>query len=199
MPKRKWTAELVVEQIRALHKKGEDLTTGAAEARNGPLVSAGERYFGNWPKALEAAGLDAASIKAIGRQRRVERISKWSRGKIISELRRLHSQGEDLSWSNMERKYQALCAAAVKKAYFGSWSKALDAAGVDYAEIKKRAREARRWRGHWRRELVEQSEAGGLAPLRARRARLGTIPTARPGWARQLLEEAKEEQREEAR
>ena len=190
MPQRRWSRELIRERIRELRRAGSDLTPSRVGEEHGALVSAAERYYGNWPSAVLAAGIDYEQVRASGRQRRSERLRKWSRERILAEIRRLQQAGEDLSWAVMERKYQPLCAAAVKACYFGSWSAALAAAGIDYDQVKAAARASRRWQARWRREL------GGKEPVPpdgAEQPRPSPPPTARAGWARDLLREQAEE------
>jgi hypothetical protein len=192
MPIRKWSRELILERIRELHEQGSDLTPSDVSARQGALVSAAERYFGNWPAAVQAAGIDYRTVRESGRRRRSERIRKWSRDKIVAEIQRLHRAGEDLSWAVMERKYQSLCAAAVKASYFGSWAAALAAAGIDYEQVKARARDARRWKSAWRKELSGK-DASPASPRRPRQAPSRTAPS---GWAKDLLREKAAEEEE---
>jgi len=195
MPQRRWSRELILERIRELRQQGSDLTPSQVGVEHGALVSAAERYFGNWPAAVQAAGIDYERVRASGRQRRSERIRKWSQARILAEIRRLHQAGEDLSWGVMERKYQPLCAAAVKGCYFGSWSAALAAAGIDYEQVKAEARASRRWKARWRRELCGREAP---PPDSAERRRQSPAPTARAGWARELLrEQAAEKERGE--
>ena len=211
MPQRRWSRELILERIRELSRQGSDLTPSQVGAQQGALVSAAERYFGNWPAAVREAGIDYERVREAGRQRRSERIRKWSRERIVAEIRRLQRAGEDLSWGVMERKYQPLCAAAVKRCYFGSWSAALAAAGIDYEQVKAAARTSRRWKVRWRKELsrrepaAHHAEAGqaqplgaGQAPVRPRRRRRSPEPTARAGWSRELLREQQAEERGKA-
>jgi len=199
MPQRRWSRELILERIRELRRQGCDLTPSQVGAQQGALVSAAERYFGNWSAAVRAAGVDYEKVRESGRRRRSERIRVWSCDKIIAEIRRLHRAGEDLSWAVMERKYQPLCAAAVKRCYFGSWAAALAAAGVDYEQVKAEARAARRWKASWRKELGGAPTAPGQkaerqAPAVSARRRRAAPPTARSGWAQDLLREQEQEQ-----
>jgi len=186
---------LILERIRELRGRGSDLTPSQVGAEHGALVSAAERYFGNWPSAVRATGVDYEQVRASGRRRRSERLRKWSRERIVAEIRRLHQAGEDLSWAVMERKYQALCAAAVKKCYFGSWSAALAAAGIDYEQIKAAARAARRWKARWRKELSAREDDARVAP--PRRPQPAAPPTAPADWAKELLREKAAEQHQQ--
>ncbi len=128
--KRKWTKERIVQEIRRLHRQGEDLSHSAAKRNHQYLVvvAVDERMFGTWREAIEAATLD------------YEEISKhrfWSNSRIIDAIRGLHDSGEDLSHEAAKNNYGALVSAASSKRYFGSWKAAIEAAGIDYADIRK--------------------------------------------------------------
>jgi hypothetical protein len=62
----------------------------------------------------------------------------WTRPRIAAELRRLHEAGQDLSYNALARKRQALVSAA--SYHFGSYRKAVERAGIEYAEIVRRPR-----------------------------------------------------------
>lgn len=53
----------------------------------------------------------------------------WSKSKITATLAHMHRSGEKLRYSTVRRDSPALLSAA--EAYFGSWGKALHAAGID--------------------------------------------------------------------
>jgi hypothetical protein len=76
-----------------------------------------EYYFGSVPKAL-------STIRKDERLR-----SGWSTEKILASLRRMHRQGRSLGYGDARRRAMALVSAA--EVYFGSWGKALYAAGID--------------------------------------------------------------------
>jgi transcription elongation factor Spt5 len=60
----------------------------------------------------------------------------WTEDKIISEIQKLHENGEDLWYRAMERNHKALIRASER--YFKGWQNAVEAAGLDYNGIKKR-------------------------------------------------------------
>ncbi|HOY63795.1 MAG: hypothetical protein BWY28_01675 [bacterium ADurb.Bin236] len=66
---------------------------------------------------------------------------KWTKEKIVKRILSLHKLGEDLSNSNVKRIDGALVGAAT--AYFGNWSAALEAAGLDSSEVKKASQRRR--------------------------------------------------------
>jgi hypothetical protein len=63
---------------------------------------------------------------------------KWDKPAITSKLRKLHRAGRDLSYSGLARQHQSLLSAAAY--HFGSYRKAIEKAGIDYADIIQRPR-----------------------------------------------------------
>jgi hypothetical protein len=76
-----------------------------------------EHYFGCLEKAI-------AALRKQG-----NRLPGWNRQKIISVLSRMHRFKESLAYGRARREFPALVSAA--EAHFGSWAKALYAAGID--------------------------------------------------------------------
>ena len=62
----------------------------------------------------------------------------WDKPRILKELKRLARGGADLSYNALARKRQALLSAAAY--HFGSYRKAVERAGIDYAEVTRRPR-----------------------------------------------------------
>ena len=60
----------------------------------------------------------------------------WTEDKIISEIQKLHKQGEDLWYRAMERNHKDLIRASER--YFKGWKNAVEASGLNYDTIKKR-------------------------------------------------------------
>jgi hypothetical protein len=81
------------------------------------LKAQAEHYFGSLRKAVAALKTD----------RRLA--SGWSKRKIIATLSRMHRAGKGLTFAQARRVNSALVSAA--EAYFGSWGKALHAAGIN--------------------------------------------------------------------
>lgn len=81
------------------------------------LILEPAHYFGSLKKA----------IAALNRQRK--RLPGWNRRKIMTVLSRMHHSKESLTYARARREVPALVSAA--DAHFGSWGKALYAAGID--------------------------------------------------------------------
>jgi len=137
---RRWSKESIIQEIQQLAGQGVDLSFRAmALSQHNAMVYAAIRpkYFGNWRTALEAAGLASEEIY---------RYRSWEQDGILEEIRRLNSEGVDLSSKAMDESSNRLIATARRR--FGNWGKALESAGIDYDEVRRRKR--------WTREnLVE--------------------------------------------
>jgi len=62
----------------------------------------------------------------------------WDRQGIARKLKQLHRSGKNLSYNAMSRSMQPLLSAAAY--HFGSYRKAVEAAGIDYEQILRRPR-----------------------------------------------------------
>jgi transcriptional antiterminator NusG len=72
----------------------------------------------------------------------------WTEDKIVSEIQKLHNEGEDLWYRAMERNHKDLIRASER--YFKGWKNAVEAAGLDYNTIKKRTHQV------WTEEKILQ-------------------------------------------
>ena len=93
-------------------------------------------------------GLSASINMGFARMSAGRARSGWNRDKIVARIRQLHARGEDLSYNRMSRLQQGLLAAA--NYHFGSWAKAVNAAGLDYATQVRRVPK-------WSKEKVIQA------------------------------------------
>jgi len=114
-----WDEEKIVRQIRKRARAGKALNSKAMQDQDSKLFNAALNYFGGWDTALEAAGIDPATVY----KRR-----RWSKEVIKEEIQELLKAGEDLAAPNMRRNFSSLYSAACK--YFGSWTAAREACGI---------------------------------------------------------------------
>ena len=129
---RRWSKEAIIQEIRNLHASGVDLSFRAmALSQHNAMVYAAIRpkYFGSWKTALEASGLEAEEIY---------RYRSWEEADILGEIRRLQSEGADLSSKSMDETSNRLIATARRR--FGNWGRALERAGINYDEVRRRKR-----------------------------------------------------------
>ena len=130
MARERWTREKVIERIQARKAEGKPISYQAVVNDEEKLTGAARRLFGSWSKALEAAGFDPEKEKATWERKR-----RWSKELILQRIKELYEHGENLSVHNVQKIDGSLVASA--RNYFGSWEKALEAAGFDYSKIKK--------------------------------------------------------------
>src|SRR4051794_12740553 len=86
--------------------------------------------------SARAARAPRQSIK--GPRARLAMPMVWDKPEIIRALKKLHKDGRDLSYNALARQQQALVSAAAY--HFGSYRKAVERAGVDYASVVRRPR-----------------------------------------------------------
>lgn len=60
---------------------------------------------------------------------------RWNEQTITDEIRRLHAEGVDLSYSTIARGHLALMRACVR--HFGSWRAAVEHAGFGYRDVRR--------------------------------------------------------------
>jgi hypothetical protein len=126
-----WDKPEILRKIKQLHKQGKDLSYNALAAQMQPLVSAAAYHFGSYRKAVERAGVDYAEVV---------RRPRWTKPAIIALIKGGKRRGEDLHWSAVTKRRDDLgkaAFAALQPRLFGSWDRALHAAGLDADEINR--------------------------------------------------------------
>lgn len=139
-----WNKVKVIREILDRNDKGLSLASRAVVASNTPLMGAARKYFKGWAQAVEAAGLDYDNIKSKNQSRIF-----WDKGRIVNAILVLKAKQSSLGLKDIKKSEHKLLKAAVK--WFGGWSKAVEAAGLDYEEIKLSSRCYK-----WSREMVLQ-------------------------------------------
>ena len=117
-----WTKSSILAAIRARAKRGEAAYRQVA-AEDVPLISAAAYHFGSYRAAVEATGIDYAGVS---------RRPRWTKQSIIAVIKRARRRHADLHWSAVRTGGGELARAAfAAKRLFGSWKRALHAAGLD--------------------------------------------------------------------
>jgi len=137
--RKKWSRKMIVEKIRDMEKKGAKLNHAAAAQKDRNLVAAAMRHFGSWRAALEAAGINYKDVCGT--------TLNWTEDDVSGEIKRLNVDGADLVSTVMCRENSRLFRAGVAR--FGTWEKAVRAAGIDYDRYRKIRM--------WNREKVMES------------------------------------------
>lgn len=113
-----WTEVSVVEGILLRQQAGQPLYCAAAAHEASRLYDAARRLFGKWEHALEAAGIDPATVR--------RRCPPWTPDSVLAELRRRRKSGTLTATPTMEP-------VSLKRAcgqFFGGWLQAIEAAGL---------------------------------------------------------------------
>lgn len=121
----KWSCERIIAELRELNAAGVKMSSKELRKFSGSLYRACITYFGSLDSALDAAGLE-----------RVRYRRQWTPETVIDEIRAMYSRGDDLGHSHVNATRSDLCSAG--SFYFGSWGKAITAAGIDYSAVRKR-------------------------------------------------------------
>jgi len=116
--RRTWTADRLIKAIHQLDRQGVPLNYGSVLKADGGLPQAARKVFGSWNEALLAAGYDPDEVRANRRP--------WTRDEIIDLIRSRAAAGLPVASYNVE----PLSAEIASRRLFGSWKKALRAAGV---------------------------------------------------------------------
>jgi hypothetical protein len=124
-----WTKVKIIKELRRLRHLHAPLSYNAMGRRNQSLLSAAAYNFGSYRNAVERAGISYDHII---------RRPKWTKGAIIAQLKIARRMGEDLHWSAVTARGDDLSRAAfaaLQPRLFGSWDRALHAAGLDADDV----------------------------------------------------------------
>lgn len=126
-----WDKPTILAALQKLHKQGQDLSYNALAKRRQSLVSAAAYHFGAYRTAVERAGIDYAEVV---------RRPRWTKAGIIKLLKDAKRTGKELHWSSVTKRRDELGKAAfasLQPRLFGSWDRALHAAGLDADEVNR--------------------------------------------------------------
>jgi hypothetical protein len=118
----RWDRESVMRELRKLHRQKVPLHHASIERQRPDLVLAAYRYFGNYRKAVEAAGLGYDRI-------RIRPMPTWDKPRIVRRLRELKKDGQGL-WNRAVRRQSPYLDRAARRC-FGSYERAAKAAGIE--------------------------------------------------------------------
>ncbi|MBM3457464.1 MAG: hypothetical protein FJX77_02855 [Armatimonadetes bacterium] len=144
-----WNKDTIAAEIVRIHQASEPLSYGEMQKKHLRLLRAAIRHFGSWRDAVEFAGLEYDQIR---------RYQVWTHDRIIERIQQHHTAGADLSWRHVSTVLDPpLAAAAIRPNRFESWQAALQAAGLDYDEIRRH----RSWDSNGVIREIQQRHAGG--------------------------------------
>ncbi len=121
----KWSQQRVLAELRRVSRAGLVITRRnlAAAARH-DLIGAIALHVGSLVRARRLARVPGPTYQPHVRQR-------WDEDRVVSEIRRLRRGGQSLAMANAPSR---LLKAATY--YFGGWRAAIEAAGLDYDQVR---------------------------------------------------------------
>ena len=129
----RWTAQKVLDRIRALDRQEPLNSSSDIRRRDSRLYDSCHRYFGGPVPAIEAAGILYIRLKA-------RRSRQWTKNNVLHTIRTLDNIGSSLRPAALTNHLngQAAELLAVAEDRFGSWDNAVRAAGIDYENHRGR-------------------------------------------------------------
>jgi hypothetical protein len=149
--------EEIIAKLQELDRAGVKLNYGRIREQGWVLLGGMRREFGTTARALKAAGVPYYPRHI------------WNRRKVLAGLRQVQREGRGLSLSSMLKGNRRLEAAAVK--YFGSYGAAIEALGLDYAQVRTTQWSKEKIVGELRR-LVESGVKPNGTDIRRANSRL---------------------------
>lgn len=146
----RWTRERLDTAIRTRERRGEPLNVAAVPYG---CYCAAKRFYGSWDKALRSLGLDPESCR---------RNRSWTPRKILCAIRKEAREGRRLNYQAAFERDTGLLFAGIDR--FGSWDRALEAAGIDPKGVKP---PNWRWSAHQVKEAILDRHKRGL-PVNAK-------------------------------
>ena len=129
-----WSKKEICKQLRDLHAKRAFPDIRTLSQKHSKLYWACCRFYGGGLAAVRAAGIDYE--KLLGEHPR-----RWTKARILAEIQRRDEKGQTLQLAAILRKEPRLkrfCYAVLHQ--FGTWSKALRAAGLHPDSVRNRNR-----------------------------------------------------------
>ena len=143
------TREDVIRQLVERDVKCQSLTNEVIQREAAELYAAACEYFGTWDTALQYAGISV---------RRIITHEELSPDRIIRRIRKMCVDGYDMSAQRNIRRDRRFYEAA--RQHFGSWRRALKAAGVDLKHVRLPRKPRKLDKEKIIQELRERHEAG---------------------------------------
>ena len=136
VPHRSWSTERVVDELRALDRRGVAMRAEDLKKQGPPgILFALYAYIGSLKGACRLADVPIPERRFFG--------EPWDEDSVVEVIQTLHREGKSVAMSKVSpRLHNAGCA------LFGSWREAIETAGFDYDKIRL-VREA-----YTRKELI---------------------------------------------
>lgn len=123
--RRTWTDAKILGELRRLHRAGVTISKPAlAKAGHDGLAMAAHKHLGGMRRARQLAGVPEP--RHFSHQR-----EDWDADRVIAEIQACARQGKSVAFSRVSLRLRLS-----GRRYFGSWSEAVVAAGLDYDAVR---------------------------------------------------------------
>ena len=124
VPRRSWSPERVVDELRALDRRGVAIRAEDLRKHGPPgILFALYVYIGSLKRACRMVGVPAPERRYFG--------EPWDEDSIVVVIQTLHREGKSVAMSKVSpRLYNAGCK------FFGTWREAIETAGLDYEKVR---------------------------------------------------------------
>lgn len=120
-----WSRQRIIREIVRREGEGLSLVTSGEQSLDFRLYQAASRLFGSWRNALQLAGISPERARLN---------QKWQPSKVLAMIRALSRRRRPLRPLELRERYSGLTQAAQR--FYGSWPKAVLAAGVDLEKMR---------------------------------------------------------------
>lgn len=159
-----WTPEYLLDRVSYYLEIGIPVNRQSVVERDPALTGMASRLFSSWDEILEAIGLEPESIRLANPP------SRLLREQVLEELRDLHAGSRPRNPTWVARHRSEIRTAAIK--HFGTYRRALAAAGLDPKRIYKSVRHDA---DDERRLFARVQRVSGMVPGKRQRAALDRL------------------------
>ena len=119
----KWNKSIVSRWLRKMQNKNISVNSNYMQKYHEHFYKASASIFKSWDNALMSADIDPLEV----------RLSYfWTSERVIKEIHKRNAQGESLYSTDVDKEHSSLKVMA--KQIFGSWRRAVEAAGLEYKQ-----------------------------------------------------------------
>lgn len=123
-----WGPNKIIEKIQEVYEKERNLNPYSAKKHYIKLYDAALYYFDSWKKAIEEAGYNFTEVTDI----------KYDKKLVSRDIKKLYKAGKlEIAADMTDKGHGTLYNASVN--HFGSFSEAVEEAGIDYEEFRKKS------------------------------------------------------------
>jgi CheY-like chemotaxis protein len=134
MAQEKWSREKIIGRIGDLKNQNIELSSRNIFKNHVSLYSSACSYFGSWANAVWIAGINYDQILSEGRASRREKLRKWTKARVLEELKKILPLNPFTNY----KEHPTLYAAARRE--FKSWKDAVNEAGCSIQRKPKGAK-----------------------------------------------------------